>query len=207
MSEKTCSSQDRGCNAEQQVLSLFSAPSGVYIYPTSTSYQGNLSILGSGTLDASLSVICERDRLLAPIVDLGCSKVAPMVSTSLVSFNAINTFYADIPYTGTPVRGPKGTIIADDLSTLFSADLKVSLSTAGLGIGSQFYWTFSDGSGAYASDNCNNGVDNTTIFNGAVGSTTLVTAGTWFNPTIASCIERHRVLCLCYHPLSTVQGG
>ncbi|WP_246052686.1 hypothetical protein [Leptospira semungkisensis] len=206
MSEKTCSSQDRGCNSAQQVLSLFSAPSGVYVYPTSTSYQGNLSILGAGALDSSLSVICGRDKLLAPIIDLGCSKVAPMVSTSLVSFNAINTFYADIPYTGTPVRGPKGGIIADDLSTLFASDLKMSLSAAGLGIGGQLYWSFSDGSGSVSSDTCNDGGDNTGAYNGAVGSTTISAVGSWFNVNSASCSESHRVLCLCYHPLSSSGG-
>ncbi len=185
------------------LLSSVSAPAGVYVYPTTTYYQGNLDLYGG--LDASLQIICQNDRLLAPIIDLQCQAVAPLVSTSLVPANNLNLLYSDIPYNGPQVRGPFGTIISVQVSTLFASDLVNSFFAAGLG--DDVFWSFGDGSGNYAADNCANGTDGTSNSLGQLGSPTIKTQANWFATNILSCSEYHRVLCICYTPQVASGGG
>lgn len=102
------------------------------MYATNTNYNGNLSILGPGSLDASLNLICDQERFFSNIIDTKCSKYAPLVSTSLVSASSLNVLYADLPTTGVPIRGPYGAQIALDYANLFAVDLDTSLEAAGL---------------------------------------------------------------------------
>ncbi|TGL61407.1 hypothetical protein [Leptospira sarikeiensis] len=202
MSEKTCSDQDRTCSVQANILSFFTAPEGVYVY-SSSARTGNLAVLGSGTLDPSLHTICSQDRPFAPIIDIGCSSVAPLVSSATVSANSLTSLYADIPTT-IPVRGPSGTIISDGLTSLFGVDLKTTLANAGISNGS--FWSFSDGEGSSApSVSCNSGDDYTDAYTGAIGNSILTTALSWFASTSDYCNSLHPILCICYRPVAT--GG
>ncbi len=199
LSTDICSDQDRGCNPMQLLLSLFSFASGHYVYASAASYGGNLAILGTGTLDASLQTICKSERAFAPIVNTTCQSMIPLVSTLTVSVNNTTALYADFQTTGVPVRGPTGTLIADDFTSFLTLDLQVSLQTAGLG--NITFWTYSDGTGNYdGSSNCSDGDDNTISFSGDVGVSNLATAGTWFNTNAFTCDQAHYVLCICYNP-------
>ncbi|MGJ4744837.1 hypothetical protein ACQV5M_00625 [Leptospira sp. SA-E8] len=180
---------------------LVSAPDGIYMYATNTSYNGNLSVLGAGNLDPSLNFICGQERLFSNIIDTKCSKYAPLVSTSLVSASSLNVFYADLPTTGVPIRGPFGTQISQDYSNLFFLDLDVTLEEAGLG--NQTFWSFGDGSGGAAADTCTNGTDDGSLSTlGAAGNTLVKTQASWFATDIRGCAEFHKILCLCYVPSS-----
>lgn len=203
MSEKTCSNQDRTCSPIANLLSLVSAPEGLYLY-SSFPRTGNLAILGTGTLNPSLQTICSQDRPFAPIIDYGCQSVAPLVSTGNVSASNLTSLYASISTT-IPVRGPSGTIISDDLTSLFASDLKTSLSEAGI-INSS-YWSFSDAAGNfYAANSCNNGEDNTSSYTGYVGSPTVVAFESWYGGGVGvPCNEQHPVICICYRPVES--GG
>ncbi|MEI1279719.1 hypothetical protein V6Z05_15420 [Leptospira venezuelensis] len=203
ITEKTCSDKDRSCSTEGLILSLFTAPEGIYIYSTITSYQGNLSILGAGALDASLQQICSRDRLLASIIDFKCQSVAPLVSTTLVPANNLNSLYSTIPYNGVSVRGPNGTLVSQEMSTLFAYDLKASLTSAGIEGGR--YWSFSDGNGNYGAS-CSDGTDNSSTI-GSVLDPTIVTQSNWFASQSPTCSQYHKVLCICYVPSSSSGGG
>ncbi|TGN03346.1 hypothetical protein [Leptospira dzoumogneensis] len=206
ISDKICSDQDRSCSPVASLLSLFSAPSGIYVYSTSVPYGGNLSIFGAGNLDSSLSTICKQERPFAPILDVGCESTAALVSTSLVYANNLTSLYADIP-TNIPMRGgPTGTILADDLASFFTLDLHVTLEAGGLG--STNFWTYSDVSGNYASGGtCNDGIDNTTAYGGYAGSPLLSTVDTWFNVQAPTCDQALRILCICYRPDTSGGGG
>ncbi|WP_244244849.1 hypothetical protein [Leptospira koniambonensis] len=170
------------------------------MYATNTSYNGKLSILGSGFLDSSLNTICQQERLFSNIIDSKCSKYAPLVSTPTVSASSLNALYGDLPTTGVPIRGPFGTIIAQDYSNLFAVDLNISLEGAGLG--NQTFWSFGDGGGGAAADNCSNGNDGTSSSLGQAGNTLVKTVDSWFATDIYSCSQQHKVLCLCYVPTS-----
>ncbi|TGL61403.1 hypothetical protein [Leptospira sarikeiensis] len=206
ITDKTCSDEDRSCSVEALILSKFSAPSGIYVYSSSATYKGNLAILGTGTLDASLHSICQNDRLLAPIIDQNCQSVAPLVSTSAVPANDLNLLYADLPYNGVAIRGPFGALITQEMSTLFSSgDLQLSLSAAGLG--DSLFWSFGTGNGGYAADDCNGGTDSTSGSLGQLGSPKVVTQGSWFATDILSCSQSHRILCICYVPPASGSGA
>ncbi|TGK04562.1 hypothetical protein EHO58_11735 [Leptospira selangorensis] len=200
ISDKICSDQDRSCNPVASLLSLISAPEGIYVYSSTPSYGGNLSILGAGNLDSSLSTICKQERAFAPILDVGCQSVAPLVSTLLVSANNLTSLYTDIP-TNLPMRGgPTGTILADDLASFFTVDLHVTLEAAGLG--STDFWTYGDLNGNYASGvTCNDGSDNSNAFTGYVG-TPLASAVGWNSVFAAGCDQAYKVFCICYRPVS-----
>ncbi|TGK44513.1 hypothetical protein [Leptospira andrefontaineae] len=201
MSTKTCSDHDRSCSLMENLLSLFSAPTGIYVYSSLPTYAGNLAILGTGTLDASLQTICKQERTFASILDSGCQSVAPLVSTLAVSANNLTSLYADIP-TNLPMRGgPTGIILADDLASFFSLDLHVTLEAGGLG--TTEFWTYGDGTGNYAAGvTCNDGDDNTSAFTGYIGSPLLSAAGTWNNVQAANCDQAYKVFCICYRPVS-----
>ncbi|PJZ48525.1 hypothetical protein CH362_14765 [Leptospira saintgironsiae] len=205
LTDKTCSDQDRTCSSQANLMSLLiSAPEGIYMYSTNTGYNGNLSVLGPGTLDSSLNFICGQQRLFSNIIDTKCSKYAPLVSTSLVSASSLNALYSDLPTTGVPIRGPYGTIIAQDYSNLFALDLEVTLEAAGLG--NQTFWSFGDGNGGAAADNCTNGTDDGSLSTlGQAGNTLVKTQSSWFATDIRGCGELHKILCLCYVP--TAGGG
>ncbi|EIE02558.1 hypothetical protein LEP1GSC185_2173 [Leptospira licerasiae serovar Varillal str. VAR 010] len=202
ISDKTCSDQDRSCSPKATLMSLLvSAPDGIYMYATNTSYSGKLTVLGPGTLDSSLNFICGQQRIFSNIIDTKCSKYAPLVSTPLVSASSLNVLYADLPTTGVPIRGPFGTIIAQDYSNLFFLDLEVTLEAAGLG--NQTYWSFGDGNGGAAADTCSNGEDDGSLSTlGATGSTVVKNQASWFSTNIYSCSNMLKVLCLCYVPTS-----
>lgn len=204
MDVKTCSDQDRSCSPMASILSYFSAPEGIYVYSTGVAYGGNLAILGTGTLDASLQTICKQERPLAAILDTGCQDVAPLVSTLAVSANNLTSLYSTIP-TNVPMRGgPTGTILADDLNSFYSLDLHVTLEAGGLGTAN--FWTYGDGTGNYASGvTCNDGDDNTSANTGYIGSPLFSAAGTWNNVQAANCDQAYRILCICYRPVAA--GG
>ncbi|TGK44512.1 hypothetical protein [Leptospira andrefontaineae] len=201
ITDKTCSDEDRTCSIKATLTSLlFSAPDGIYMYATNTSYTGNLAILGPGSIDSSLNFICGQQRLFSNIIDTKCSKYAPLVSTSLVSASSLNAFYSDLPVLSVPIRGPSGTIIGPDYSTLFAVDLNITLQGAGLG--SQTFWSFGDGNGGGGLETCLNGDDGTSSSLGQIGNTLVYTQGSWFSTDSRSCSETHKVLCLCYVPTS-----
>lgn len=203
MSEKTCSNQDRTCSPIANLLSFVSAPEGLYLYSTSAR-NGNLAILGAGTLDSSLHTICSQERPFVPIIDFGCQNVAPFIATSVVGANNLTSLYADIP-TNIPVRGPSGTIVSDDLPSVFSLDLKTSFSNAG--ISNSSFWAFADAAGNfYAANSCNNGEDNTGSYAGYVGSPTIVAFESWYGGGVGvPCSESHPIICICYRPVAS--GG
>ncbi|MEI1279720.1 hypothetical protein V6Z05_15425 [Leptospira venezuelensis] len=206
MSTKTCSDHDRSCSLMENLLSLFSAPSGIYVYSSIPTYAGNLALLGSGTLDASLQTICKQERIFASVLDTGCQNVAPLVSTSLTSANNLASFYSDIP-TNLPMRGgPTGLILADDLASFFTLDLHITMEAAGLG--TTEFWTYGDGNGNYAAGvTCNDGDDNTSASTGYIGSPLFSAAGTWNNVQAANCDQAYKVFCICYRPNNSGGGG
>ncbi|WP_243396216.1 hypothetical protein [Leptospira hartskeerlii] len=181
---------------------LVSAPDGIYLYATNTSYNGKLAVLGTGSLDPSLNFICGQQRIFSNIIDTKCSKYAPLVSTSLTPAASLNTSYSDFPTTGVPIRGPFGTIIAQDYANLFAVDLEDTMVSAG--IADQTVWSFSDGNGVYdTTNNCSNGDDDGSLSTfGSAGSTALKNQASWFNTGTRSCSELHSILCLCYVPTS-----
>ncbi|TGL61405.1 hypothetical protein [Leptospira sarikeiensis] len=200
ITDKTCSDQDRTCNPQANLLSLLLlGPDGIYIYASNASYQGNLSVLGTGALDSSLNFLCGQELAFSNMTSNRCSKVAPLVSTTLVPVNSIDIFYADFPTTEYPVRGPNGTMVASDYASLFTVDLEVSLEKAGTGNIS--FWSFSDGAGNTATDSCSNGEDNTSLL-GASGVSNVTTSGSWLGTSTVTCSQTHKVLCMCYIPVS-----
>ncbi len=170
------------------------------MYATNTSYTGNLSILGPGSIDASLNFICGQQRIFSNIIDSKCSKYVPLVSTSLVAASSLNALHSDLPVLGVPIRGPFGTIIAESYSVLFTADLNTTLQGAGLG--NQTFWSFGDGNGGGGLDTCSNGDDGTSSSLGHIGNTLVYVQSSWFSTDSRSCSESHKVLCLCYVPTS-----
>ncbi|EPG64383.1 hypothetical protein EHQ27_19275 [Leptospira wolffii] len=199
LSEKTCSNQDRSCSLEANLASILFSPPGIYLYSTLNTYQGNLA--NSIVLDTNLSIICTNERLFAPITS-SCSNLAPFVSTSFAPMSAITGFYIDFPTTGVPLRGPFGTILADDFNSVFTTDLKSTMSDAGLGTG--LFWTFGDANGGYGgttATTCADGTDNTTG-TGAAGSPLNSASTTWFGSSLVNCVDTYRLLCMCYSPAS-----
>ncbi|EMK00917.1 putative lipoprotein [Leptospira sp. B5-022] len=202
LSDKTCSDQDRSCSPKATLMNLlFSAPEGIYMYASNTSFNGKLTVLGPGSLDSSLNFLCGQERIFSNIIDTKCSKYAPLVSTTLVSASSLNALYADLPTTGVPIRGPFGTQISLDFANLFTVNLDVTLEAGGLG--NQTFWSFGDGNGDAAADNCNNGEDDGALSTlGQIGNTQVSTQGSWFATDIRSCAQPHKILCLCYVPTS-----
>ncbi|MEI1279722.1 hypothetical protein V6Z05_15435 [Leptospira venezuelensis] len=192
MSSKVCSDHDKNCNIQEQILSMISAPQGIYLYTTQTSYRGNLAAYGS-SLESSLHNICTSNRLFASIINTSCSNVLPVVSTATHSISNFPGDYGIPDNTNYPIRGARGEIIATSWTNLFPG-LLLSLQQAG--VTSQSYWTFSNTGGAFnTADNCINGTS--TGAAGAIGSPSDVTTS-WLISGAPACTDSHPIICLCY---------
>ncbi|TGL61406.1 hypothetical protein [Leptospira sarikeiensis] len=172
---------------------------GIFLFATSRSYNGNLSVLGPERLDDSLNYLCKQEGSLITTTNNLCYKYAPLISTFSTPANSLGTNYEDMPLIDVPIRSLFGTFIARDFVNLFSSDLEISLERAGLG--RQTFWSFGDRTGLQASNNCLNGNDDGTLFlRGTVGNTLNKARESWFETDIRSCAEFHKILCLCYNP-------
>lgn len=192
MSSKVCSDQDKNCSIQEQIYSLISAPQGIYLYATQTSYQGNLAAYGS-TFENSLHNICTDNRIFASIINTSCMNVLPVVSTSTNALYNFTSLYSIPNNTSYPVRGARGGILASSWANIFSS-LFMTMEQAG--VTSQPFWTFSNSGGVYNSaDNCINGTD--TGATGGVGSPTDAT-NVWLLSGAPACSESHPIICLCY---------
>ncbi|TGN03508.1 hypothetical protein EHR06_04885 [Leptospira dzoumogneensis] len=193
MSSKVCSDNDKNCSIQEQIYSMISAPQGIYLYSTQTSYQGNLATYGS-TFEDSLHNICTVNRLFASIINPSCMNVLPLVSSSSSTYLANFSGLYGVPNNGSyPVRGARGEIIANSWSNLFGGLL---LTFEQAGVTSQTFWTFSSSGGLNNSaDNCIAGTD--TGAAGAIGSPTDVTTN-WPLTAAPSCSESHPIICICY---------
>ncbi|MGJ4786560.1 hypothetical protein [Leptospira koniambonensis] len=192
MSSKVCSDNDKNCSIQEQIYSIISAPQGIYLYTTQTSYQGNLAAYGS-TLDDSLHNICTTNRIFASMINTSCSNVLPVVSTSTSPMYNFGTLYSIPDNTSYPVRGSKGGIIANSWTNMFPS-LLMTLEQAG--VTSQTFWTFANTGGTYNSaDNC---IDGTIVgAAGAIGSPTDNSTN-WLLSGAPGCTESHPIICLCY---------
>ncbi|WP_246048704.1 hypothetical protein [Leptospira sarikeiensis] len=193
MSSDTCSDKDRSCGVEGQILSIFSAPQGIYLYSTQTSYQGDLAKYGSSFED-SLHNICTGNRLFASIINSSCSNVLPLVSTSTHNLSNFPTDYGMPDTSSYPVRGAKGDIIANSWNLFLDENPLITLQAAG--VVSQNFWTFSSLGGVYNSaDNCIAGTSNSAA--GAIGTPDEPTNG-WVSSGAPGCSEYHPIICACY---------
>lgn len=205
LSKETCSNQDRSCSVEAQVLSLFSAPEGIYLYPTTSTFDGNF-VSDSALLFNRLQSLCQEDRFLAPIISQTCGSVIPFVSTPDSNISDFTSAHS-VPGTGVPVRGPFGAVLANSWGEFyFSSENSILVSLTDAGLGTENYWTFSDSSGFYISEgaygSCNGGTTNiadTEQAYGYYGSPVSNTTG-WVSESTTSCNTPMRVLCLCYTP-------
>ncbi|PKA15890.1 hypothetical protein CH363_10250 [Leptospira haakeii] len=192
MSSKVCSDQDKNCSIQEQIYSMISAPQGIYLYSTQTTYQGNLAAYGS-TLDDSLHNICTVNRVFASIINPSCMNVLPLVSTSTNVMYNFPGLYGVPDNVNFPIRGARGELIANTWSNLF-AGLFLTFEQAG--VTSQTFWTFANGGGGYNSaDNCIVGTN--TGATGAIGSPIDNTTN-WPLTGAPACAESHPIICVCY---------
>ncbi len=193
ISEKICSDKDRGCSTQSLILSNFSAPSGIYLYASLNLYQGDLGKYGSALdLDEGAQNICAGSKIFASIINLGCSRVRPFVSTANVGISLFASLYG-VPTT-IPVRGARGDIIGPDWATFISSIPLMSLSDAG--VTSEAFWTFSNSGGAYNStDNC---LDGTSTGAAGMSGDPFDVSATFYSLTAPACSTYQKVLCICY---------
>ncbi len=176
------------------ILSYFTAPTGIYLYSTVGTYQGNLAAFGTD-LDSSLTNICRSNRILGQIINLTCMNILPFVSTTANPLNNFPTNYS-VPVTNTPVRGARGDIIGTDWNQVFSTAPLVSAAEAGVILDE--FWTFTGSIGSYDStNNCATGTSAANTSTGRTGDPHNVTIG-WFTNNTPGCDQFKKVLCICY---------
>ncbi|TGK44509.1 hypothetical protein [Leptospira andrefontaineae] len=200
ITDKTCSDDDKSCNPQALLTSYFSIQNGVYIYSTSTKYQGNLAAYGS-TLEFSGQNICKSEKLFSSLVNQFCPDVWALISSDSVPLYDFSTSFS-LP-TNIPVFGPTGIQLANNWDEFMSIQTPLSLtrSLAEAGLGTEDFWSFA-AQGGIASGNCNIGTDNTSEFFGAIGSANTKDSN-WLSPggeSTGNCDSSHRVLCICFNP-------
>ncbi|TGL61400.1 hypothetical protein [Leptospira sarikeiensis] len=200
ISDKTCSDEDKSCNTQALFTSYFGIPSGVYIYSTSTKYQGNLAAYGS-TLEISGQNICRGEKLFSSLVNQLCPDVWALIASDSVPLYDFPTSYS-LP-TNIPVLGPTGIQLANNWGEFMSTEtpLPLNRSLAEAGLGTEDFWSFSIESGA-PSNNCNIGTDKGSELNGLIGSANTKDSD-WLSPggdSSENCDTFHRVLCTCFTP-------
>lgn len=199
LSDKTCSDEDRSCNSQALLTSFFSVPEGIYIYSTTTKYQGNLAAYGS-LPETSGQNICAGEKLFSSLVNQFCPQVFAMISTESVSLNSFPTSY--FVSSSLPVLGPTGIQLSSSWDNFTIGENSLDRPLADAGLGTDDFWTFSSVGGGLAGSNCSMGTDNTSEFGGAIGSATSKDPD-WMNQggeSVVSCDTSHRVLCVCFTP-------
>lgn len=205
ITDKTCSDDDKSCSPQALLTSYISIPNGVYIYSTSTKYQGNLAAYGS-TLEFSGQNICKGEKLFSSLANQFCSDVWALISSDSVPLYTFSSSFSSP--TNVPVFGPTGIQLANNWTEFISTEtpLPLTRSLAEAGLGTEDFWSFSLESGT-PGGNCSTGTDKGSELSGSIGSANTKDSD-WLSPggdTSDNCNTFHRVLCTCFTPDSSSQ--
>lgn len=181
-----------GLMAAYRTVSITTLTNTVFLFRTSTTYQGDLAPPATESVRNDIDNLCMQARL-ADYPSMPCLNVRAFISISASDDIAGMPGNFGVP-TGRKIVGPTGITVAEYWADLLDGSIAVPLSDAG--VASNPWWSGSLSDGTFdASDNCSTWMSTST--KGASGKDNKTNAD-WIAANSPNCNDSQLVLCLCW---------